>query len=125
MAINTFFQEQYTNLGGIVTCHGRGTGAGASALTSVKGPWTITRTGVGLHTITLNRKFAGLLQFVGTVIDVTTPDDWSVFITTDLASNQTVGIAIFKGGTAADLSTDEKLLITLVLQDTAAKPAGF
>ena len=125
MTINTFFDEQYTNLGGVVTLHGRGTGAATSALTSQKGPWAITRTGVGLHTITLNRKFAGLLNANFSVIDVTTEDDWEVVLKTDLTSNQTVGIAIFKGGVAADLSTDEKLLISLTLQDTAAKPAGF
>ena len=125
MTINTFFDEQFTNLGGIVTCHCRATGAGASALTAQKGPWAITRTGVGLHTITLNRKFAGLLNAQFAVIDVTTPDDWVVVPTTDLTSNQTIGIAIFKGGVAAELTTDEKLLITLVLQDTSAKPAGF
>lgn len=125
MTINAFFDEQYTNLGGVVTCHGRGTGAATSALTAVKGPWTITRTGVGAHTITLNRKFAGLLQFVGTVVDVTTPDDWEVCLSTDLTNNQTIGFLVFKGGVAADLSTDEKILLTVVLQDTAAKPAGF
>ena len=125
MTINTLFQEQYTNLGGVVTLHGRGTGAATSPLTGVKGPWTITRTGVGTHTITLSRKFAGLLNAHFNVIDVTTQDDWEVTVATDLTSNQTIGIAVFKGGVAADLSTDEKLLITLVLQDTTAKPAGF
>ena len=125
MTINTMFSEVKTNVGGVTTLHGRGTGAATSALTSVKGPWTITRSGVGTHTITLNRKFAGLLNAQFAVIDVTTADDWEVVLTTDLTSNQTIGIAIFKGGTAADLSTDEKLLITLTLQDTAVKPAGF
>ena len=125
MTVNTLIEQQYTNLGGVVTLHGRGTGAATSALTSVKGPWTITRTGVGTHTITLNRKFSGLLNALFNVIDVTTQDDWEVTVSTDLTSNQTIGIAIFKGGVAADLSTDEKLLITLVLQGSAAKPAGF
>jgi hypothetical protein len=125
MTINTFFQEQYVNLGGVVTLHGRATGAGASALTAQKGPWAITRTGIGLHTITLNRKFAGLLQLTGTVIDVTTPDDWVVVPTTDLTSGQTIGIAIFKGGVAAELTTDEKILLSVTVQDTAVKPAGF
>jgi len=125
MTINQRFQEFQTNLGSTVVLHGRATGAGASALTGQKGPWAITRTGVGLHTITLNQKFAGLLNAQFAVIDVTTPDDWEVVLTTDLTNNQTIGIAIFKGGTAAELTTDEKLLITLTLQDTSAKPAGF
>jgi hypothetical protein len=65
------------------------------------------------------------LNVIGNVIDVTTPDDWEVNVTTDLTSNLTIGIAIYKGGVAADLSTDEKLLLTIILQDSAVKPAGF
>lgn len=125
MTINTFFNEQRVSLGGVVTLYGRGTGAGTSTLTGVKGPWTITRTGTGAYTITLNRKFAGLLDFNGTVIDVTTPDDWEVFLAGDLASNNAVSFLVFKGGAAADLSTDEKILLRVVLQDTTVKPAGF
>ena len=125
MAINQFVEQQYTNLGGVTTLYGRGTGAGASTLTGVKGPWVITRTGTGAYTITLNRKYAGLLDFTGTVIDVTTPDDWEVFLAADLASNNAVSFLVFKGGVAADLSTDEKILLRVVLQDTQAKPAGF
>lgn len=125
MTINAFFDEQYTNLGGVVTCHGRGTGAATSALTAVKGPWTITRSGVGTHSIVLNRKFSGLLNAQFAVIDGGTIDDWEVTLSSDLTTNNTIGIQVFKGGAAADLPATAKLLITLVLQDTAAKPAGF
>lgn len=127
MPVTQFFDEQYTNLGGVVILHARGTGAAAANLTSVKGNGitSITRTGVGTHRITLGRKFAGLLNVVGNVIDVTTPDDWEVNPITDLSSNQTIDIQVFKGGVAADLTTDEKLLLTLILQDTSSKPSGF
>lgn len=127
MPINQFFDEQYSNLGGVTMIHARGTGAATSNLTSVKGNGiaSITRTGVGTHRVTLNRKFAGLLNVIGNVVDVTLPDDWEVNPITDLTNNLTIDIQVFKGGAATDLSTDEKLLLTLVLQDTAAKPAGF
>lgn len=125
MTINQFVEQQYTNLGGVTTLYGRGTGAGALTLTSVKGPWTFTYVSTGKYTITLNRKFAGLLDFTGTVIDVTTPDDWEVFLATDLTSNNAISFLVYKGGTLADLSTDEKILLRVVLQDSAVKPSGF
>lgn len=125
MAINQLVEQQYTNLGGVTTLHGRGTGAATSALTSVKGPWSITRSGVGTHSIVLNRKFAGLLNANFAVIDAGTIDDWEVTLSSDLTSGNTVGIQVFKGGAAADLPATAKLLISLVLQDTATKPAGF
>jgi len=127
MPINQFVEQQQVNVGGVVTLHARGTGAGAANLTGVKGNGitSITRTGVGTHRITLARKYAGLLNVIANVIDVTTPDDWEVNVLTDLTSNQTIDIAIYKGGIAAELTTDEKLLLSLILQDTAAKPAGF
>jgi len=127
MSINGFFSEEQQNVPGVVMLHARGTGAGTSDLTAVKGNGvaSITRTGVGTHRITLARKMQGLLNVIGNVIDVTTPDDWEVNVLTDLTNNLTVDIAIYKGGTAADLSTDEKLLLTLIVQDTAVKPAGF
>lgn len=125
MTINQFVEQQYTNLGGVTTLHGRGTGAATSALTSVKGPWTITRSGVGTHSIVLNRKYAGLLNAVFAVIDGGVIDDWEVTLSSDLTTNNTIGIQVFKGGGVSDLPATAKLLITLVLQDTSAKPAGF
>ena len=127
MANTQFFEKQYVNLGGVTTLFARGTGAATASLTGVKGNGvtSIVRTGVGLHTITLGRKFQGLLNLDGNVIDVTTEDDWEVTLKSDLTANQTIAIAVFKGGIAADLSTDEKLLLTIALQDTSVKPAGF
>lgn len=127
MPVNQFFSESQQNLGGVVMIHARGTGAGAANMTGVKGNGitSIARTGIGTHRITLARKYAGLLNVIGNVLDVTTPDDWEVVVLTDLTSNQTVDIGIYKGGAAAELTTDEKLLLTLVLQDTQTKPSGF
>lgn len=127
MPVTQFFDEQYTNLGGVVILHARGTGAAAANLTSVKGNGitSITRTGVGTHRITLGRKFAGLLNVIANVIDVTTPDDVIVNAITDLTNNQTIDIQVYRNSAASDLPTDEKLLLTLILQDTSSKPAGF
>lgn len=114
-----------TNLPGVSKVYARGTGAGAANLTAVKGVTSIAQTATGKYTITLDRKFAGLLMVSGIVIDPTSVDDWEVSLEGDLASNQTIGILVTKSGTATDLTTDEKLLLEITLQDTAAKPAGF
>lgn len=127
MTINTLFEQQYQNVPAVVFVHMRGTGAAAANLTGVKGNGvaSIVRTGVGTHTVTLSRKYAGLLNVLGNIIDVTTPDDWEVNVLTDLTSGNAVGIEISKAGVAADLTTDEKLLLTLILQDTQGKPQNF
>ena len=125
MAINSFFDETFSNLPATVTLYGRATGAATSSFTGVKGPWTITRSNVGIHSLVLNRKFQGLLSANFSVIDTGTIDDWEVTLSSDLTSGTTIGLQIFKGGTAADMPTTAKLLIELVVQDTSSKPAGF
>lgn len=110
---------------GVVMIFARGTGAGAANLTSVKGVTSIAETATGKYTVTLDRKFQGLLMVSGVVIDPTSVDDWEVTLESDLTSNQTFGILVTKSGTATDLTTDEKLLLQIVVQDTAAKPAAF
>ena len=125
MAINQLFSETFTNLGAVTTLYGRAIGAATSVPTGQKGPWVITRTGVGLLTITLNRKFAGLLSAKFTVIDTGTIDDWAVTVDTDLTTGNTIPVAIWKSSTAPDLPTTATLLIEITLQDTAAKPAGY
>lgn len=125
MAIKQRFSEMQVNLPGVVKIFARGTGAGAANLTSVKGVTSIAETATGKYTVTLPQKFAGLLMVSGIVIDPTSVDDWEVSLESDLTSNQTFGILVTKSGTATDLTTDEKLLLEITLQDTAAKPAGF
>lgn len=125
MTINQFYSDQQTNVGGVVKLYGRGTGAATSALTSVKGPWTITRSGVGTHSIVTSQKYAGLLNASFQVIDGGTIDDWEVVLSADLATGNTIGIQVFKGGVAADLPATAKLLIELTLANSAAKPAAF
>lgn len=122
------FNIQYSAEPDVVRLFGRGTGAATSALTSVKGKGiaSIARGGVGAHTITLSDKYAGFLMFSACILDATTPDDWEVLVTAETVnSTKTVAIQVFKGGTAADLSTDEKILFELVVSKTSQKPAGF
>lgn len=119
---------QYSAEPDVVRLFGRGTGASTSALTSVKGKGiaSIARTGVGAHTITLSEKWNGFLMFSSAILSSAAADDYEVTVVEELvASSKTVKIAIFKGGSAADLQTTDKILFELVLSRTAQKPAGF
>lgn len=124
-SIHQQFPLKGSNLTGVVKIYARGTGAGAANLTAVKGVTSIAETATGKYTVTLDRKYAGLLMVTGIVIDPTSVDDWEVTLESDLTSNQTFGILVTKSGTAADLTTDEKLLLEITVQDTKALPAGF
>lgn len=123
--INQQYGEIKTNVPSVVKIFARGTGAGAANLTSVKGVTSIAETATGKYTVTLPRKYQGLLMVSGIVIDPTSVDDWEVSLESDLTTNQTFGILVTKSGTAADLTTDEKLLLEITLEDSAVKPAGF
>lgn len=125
MTIKQHFEELQHNVPSLVKLFARGTGAGAANLTSVKGVTSIAETATGKYTITLPRKFAGLVMLTGTVIDPTGVDDWNVSLESDLTNNQTIGILVTKSGTATDLTTDEKLLLEISLMDSAQKPAAF
>lgn len=105
----------------ILAC--KATGAGAADLTSLSsrcGVSSIAHTDTGKYTVTLDAKYQELRSVHGTVIDATTPDDWEVVVETDLTANTaTFGIVVFKGGTAADLTTDEKLMLTIFLKNSS------
>lgn len=123
--VHQFNSEIQSNVSGVVKIFARGTGAGAANLTAVKGVTSIAETATGKYTVTLDRKFQGLLMVSGVVIDPTSVDDWEVSLESDLTSNQTFGILVTKSGTATDLTTDEKLLLEITVQDSAVKPAAF
>lgn len=119
---------QYTAEPDVVRLFGRGTGANTSALTEVKGKGiaSIARTGAGAHTITLSQKWQGFLMFSAAVLSSAAADDYEVTLVEELvATSKTVKIAIFKGGTAADLQTTDKLLFEMVLSKTKQAPAGY
>jgi hypothetical protein len=75
----------------------------------------------GLYTITLQDAWAGLLMFDVTVISTDTADDWEVIPTIEtVATTKTIVFQVFKDGTAAHLSTTEKLLFEITLSQTAS-----
>ena len=130
MGARNLTKSQFSLERDVVRLFARGTGAATSSLTAVKGKGiaSIARTGTGAHTITLQDWWAGLLMFSAAVIDPNSTDDWEVVVVEDKVSDstaKTLKIAIFKGGTAADLSTDEKILLEIILSNTNTLPKGF
>lgn len=127
MAAHNFSTKQFTLERDVVTLYCRGVGAATSSLTGVKGKGltSITRTGVGAHTITFDAKYNGLLFAVFSIIDTGTVDDWEVTLVEDLTTSNELKIAIFKGGTAADLATTGTLLGKFDLSNTAQLPKGY
>ncbi len=131
MAIKTDF-EGVVNVPSTLRILGSGVGAATSDLTSQKGV-TIARTNVGLHTITLPRKYAGLLACNLSVKSTATVANWQAMLIADnVASAGTLTIAILgsavdhtNSNKAIDLGTTEKLLIDITVEDSAVKPSGF
>lgn len=106
-----------------VLIFGKGTGAGAANLTALQSAGaiaSIAETGTGLYTITLADKFNSLLMFTGSVLDANSPDDWEVaMITETVSSTKTITIGVFKGGTLTDLTTDEKLYLSIWVSNSS------
>ena len=112
---------------GVVVIYGGCTGAGNATPTSVLGAGvsSIAYVSTGKYTITLSDKWNKFLLFSSCVIDTTTEDDWEVVVTAEaVATSKTVSITVFKGGTAADLSTDEKLKFAITVSHTSAPPSA-
>jgi hypothetical protein len=107
----------------LVILAAKATGAGAANLTNISarcGVVSIVRTGAGLYTVNLDTRYQELRHLSYNVVDPTAPDDWTVNITTDLVANgNSFGIAVYKGGVAADLTTDEKLTLEIVLKNSS------
>lgn len=132
MGARNLNRVQFTLERDVVRIFGRGTGASTADMTAVKGKGistasdAIDRTGAGLYSINLTDKWAGLLMFKAAIIDATTPDDWEVVVVSEtVASTKKVNIAVFKAGTAADLTNDEKLLFEIVVCNNSQKPVSF
>lgn len=131
MTINTQFTEIKTNVPSKVVLEISGIGAAAAALTSVKGATLIGQTATGLYTVTLPRKYDGLLNVVGMVMSAT-PANWHVQLKSHtVATDGKFLIAILSAAdnalnapTVTNLTTSETLLLTVTLQDTAANPSS-
>lgn len=131
MAIKQLYEDQYTNIPMSVKLYARGTGAAASSLTSVKGVTSIAWVSTGKYTITLPKKYSGLVALQGTVLNSAGTTLSLVFPSADaVLSAGTITIEIFGGLTTVaptrrDLTTADILLLEITVVDSATKPAGF
>ena len=133
MTINTWFEQNFTNVPEIVKLFARCVGNGAANPTGVKGLGitSITWVSTGKYTVTLNRKFAGLVNVVGSVINSAGTTLSVVYASAEtVASSQTITIEVFGGinavaPTRRDLTSADTLLLEITLQDSSVKPAGF
>lgn len=131
MTVKSHFDPK-VNLPSTVRILGSGVGAATSNLTSQKGV-SIARTDVGLHTVTLPRKYAGIVACNLSIKSTGTVANWQAMLLVDsVASAGTFTIAILgcavdhtNAPKAIDLSTAEKLFIDVTVEDSAVKPAGF
>jgi hypothetical protein len=112
---------------GVVLVFGGGTGAGNADLTAIKGAGitSIVDGGTGEYDILLADKWNSLLFFSATVISTDTADDWEVLVRAETVSTtKLISITVFKGGTAADLTTTEKLKFMIALSNTSQPPTA-
>lgn len=112
---------------GLVKLYLKCAGTGAANITSVTYGLGITvpivRAPTGLYTITLSDKWNYLVHAAFNVIDPTGPDDWTVNVVSEtVATNKTIVIAVYKGGVAADLTSDETLTGEIVLGNSSVTP---
>lgn len=102
---------------------GKATGAAAANLTALTGPGIASvnyNAATGKIQITLQDKWNALLWCNGVIIDPTAPDDWEVVVESEaVATAKTINIAVFKGGALADLTTDEKIMLQIVVTNSA------
>ena len=128
MAARNLSEHQWALEHDTVKLYGRGTGAATDALTSLKGKGIslVDQTDTGKYTITLTDKWAGFLMFKGMVIDPGSPADWEVVVESEtVASTKLVKIVVFKDGTAANLTSDEKLLFEITVCPHSHLPKGY
>jgi hypothetical protein len=131
MTINTYFPGPKSNVPSTLSLFARGTGAGAANLTGVKGVASINWVSTGKYTITLPRKFAGLLGFKASVINSAGTTLSEAFLSADaVAASKTLTMEVFGGLTTVaptrrDLTAADTIIMEIVLEDSAAKPAGF
>lgn len=131
MTINQMFEETQTNVPSRVDLYARCVGNGAASPTGVKGVTGITWVSTGKYTITLPRKYAGLVGFNYVVINSAGTTLSSVFISADnVASAGTLTIEVFGGATTVaptrrDLTSADTLIMDISVMDSAQKPAKF
>jgi hypothetical protein len=97
------------------------TGVKGKGVASVVGDASVAGVGTQPLTITLENRWAGLINFEACVMDATSPDDWEVVVVSEaVATDRTIVVQLFKGGAPASLSSDEKLLFEITLSNSAS-----
>ena len=131
MTISSQFSEVKTNVPSKVVLEVSGVGAATAELTSVKGATQIDQTATGLYTVTLPRKYDGLVNVVGMVMSAT-PANWHVQLKSHtVATDGKFLLAILSvadnaatAPTVTNLTTSETLLLTVTLQDSDVRPSA-
>ena len=131
MTISSHFMEVKTNVPNKVVLEVSGVGAATDALTSVKGATLIDQTATGLYTVTLPRKYQALINVAGMVMS-STAANWHVQLRSHtVATDGKLLLAILSSAdnaatapTVTDLTTSEKLLLTITLQDSDVNPGA-
>lgn len=133
MGIHNMTDRRYALERDVVEIYGRCTGAGAANPTAVKGKGivSITRSGVGLYTITLDTPWMALLDFNPIVVGPTATGHWEVNVVSEtLSSTKTINIAVWGAATATapalkDLTAAERLQFTITASNSTQVPLGY
>ncbi len=125
MAARSFTANMFALQKDVVKLFVKGVGAGAADLTGVVGPGVASlkyNSATGKVKVTLQDTYNALLMVSAMVIDATTPDDWEVTVEAEAvatAATKTISLAVFKGGTLTDLTSDETLMLEITLRNTS------
>lgn len=105
-------------------------GAGGSAPTNPTGASrpgagiaSVTRTGAGLYTITLEDRWTRILVVQLSIVDGGLVDDWQVEPLVINESAKTITVAVTKGDavTPADITTSQRLQMMIVAQNSTLR----
>jgi len=121
MGMRTLYQPKCFQPELVQIC-GKATGAAGTTFTSKVAPGiaSVVDGTSGVITVTLEDKWDTLMFASAQVIDANSPDDWEVVLTAeDVAGAKTLTFTAFKGGAATSLSTDEKLMLNILVRNTA------
>lgn len=93
--------------------------SGAPTLTRNLGVESVARTAAGEYKITLQDKYFGFLNCIGTVVS-TTAADWTVQVKSEsVSTNKELEIFVSDAGTPSDPADGDKVLLSLELKNSS------
>lgn len=105
-----------------VTIFAKAIGAAGASPTSLVAPgvksfvWNST----GNYTLTLEDKYNKFLSLIGNVVDPTAPAQWVINVLAEtVASTKTIQIVVYKAGVAADLTSDETVVLRITVSNSS------